>query len=117
MKTFSPQVRFGFPAPHTLDQTINPWTWMASSTGNQIGLINIDLGLSRAPAVEAEILARVGSYGRQIGRIGEAVEVLLKIVETRCDPASLTADEAKAIADFRETMCLIRTVKKETAPG
>lgn len=117
MKTFSPQVRFGMPLSGNVDQTINPWAWSFASTGGQFGLINIDLGLSRAPEVEADILARVGSYGRQIGRIGEALEVLLRIVETKCAPESLTPDEAKAIADFRETMCLIRAVKKENAAG
>ncbi len=116
MKTFSPQVRFGFPAPEKLDQTINPWTWMSSSSGNRIGLINVDLGLSRAPEVEGDILARVGSYGRQIGRIGEAVEVLLKIVETKCEPGSLSEGEKKAIADFRDLMCQTRAVKKESVP-
>jgi hypothetical protein len=117
MKTFSPPVRIGFPLSGNVDQTINPWTWIFSPTGNRIGLINVDLGLSRSPEVEAEILARVGSYGRQIGRIGEAVEVLLRLVEAKCDPADLTPQETAAIADFRETMCLARAVKKETAPG
>ena len=116
MKTFSPQVRFGFPAPEKLDQTINPWAWTFAPSGNTIGLINIDLGLSRAPEVEADMLARVGSYGRQIGRIGEAVEVLLRIVETKCDPKEMTREEEEAIADFRDLMCQTRAVKKESAP-
>jgi hypothetical protein len=37
------------------------------------GLININLGQSSAPEVEQEILEDVGSYGRQLGRIGDAL--------------------------------------------
>ncbi len=42
------------------------------------GCVNINLGTSRNPDVEAEILKDVGSYGRQLGRIGDALDVLLK---------------------------------------
>ena len=66
-------------APSKLTQTINPWTW--NFQGAQFGLFNIDLGQSRDPALERTILDEVGSYGRQLGRIGDALEVILKHVD------------------------------------
>jgi hypothetical protein len=41
--------------------------------GAQFGLINIDLGDTAESDLERKILDRVGSYGRQIGRIGDAL--------------------------------------------
>lgn len=60
-------------APRQLTQTINPWSW----TFGDFSLFTINLGQSAAPDVENRVLNEVGSYGRQIGRIGDALEVLL----------------------------------------
>ena len=49
--------------------------------GAQFGLINIDLGDTADSDLERKILDKVGSYGRQIGRIGDALEVILKHVK------------------------------------
>ena len=53
-------------------QSIKSWTASFSPMGSQLGVINIKLGQSSAPDVEQEVLSDVGSYGRQIGRIGDA---------------------------------------------
>jgi len=63
-------------APQQLWQAINPWTFFQQ--GAQFGFINIDLGETAHPEVEQAILDEVGSYGKQLGRIGDALEVLLK---------------------------------------
>ena len=68
--------QFSF-APQQLWQAINPW--FAGSSGDQFGLINIDLGNGDG-TVERNILADVGSYGRQIGHLGEALEVLIGVL-------------------------------------
>ena len=62
-------------APQELWQAINPWTF--NQQRSQFGLININLGQTPDQDGEQEILDRVGSYGRQLGRIGDALEVLL----------------------------------------
>ena len=62
-------------APQQLWQAINPWTFFQQ--GAQFGFINIDLGETAHPEVEQAILDEVGSYGKQLGRIGDALEVLL----------------------------------------
>ena len=65
-------------APNWLRQVINPWQFFQ---GAQFGFINIELGQTPHPEVEQAILDEVGSYVRQLGRIGDALEVLLKNVE------------------------------------
>jgi len=68
-------------APERLWQAINPWTF--NQTGTQLGLINISLGQTARPELERAVLNEVGSYGRQLGRIGDALEVLIRHFETR----------------------------------
>ena len=76
-------------APSQLTQTINPWSW---SLGD-VSLFSVNLGQSSDPAFEARVLEQVGSYGRQIGRIGEALAVILE----RIDTTSLDEPGRKAI--------------------
>ena len=49
--------------------------------GAQFGFINIDLGAAGELISRRKLLDRVGSYGRQLGRIGDALEVILKHVK------------------------------------
>jgi hypothetical protein len=64
-------------APAQLQQDINPWTWVNPFAHSQIGWINVNLGKSSDPALERRILDDVGSYGRQIGQLGDALEAVL----------------------------------------
>ena len=96
------------PLSGDVTQTINPWTWVFGFQGAQIGLFNINLGTSPRPEVEHRILDEVGSYGRQLGRIGEAVEVLID----QLDRAALKPDERDAIDAFRGQMASIRAIKR-----
>jgi hypothetical protein len=66
---------FKLPLSGDVVQWINPVTWFAS--GNQIST-NVYLGESSSPETEAEILDRVGTYGRQLGQITDAIIVLVK---------------------------------------
>lgn len=75
-------------------QSINPWTWMSQLVGNQFGL-NINLGQSSEPALERLILDEVGSYGRQLGRIGDA---LLPLIKKARDPLyEFTEEDERAL--------------------
>jgi hypothetical protein len=58
-------------APSRLDQVINPWTW---------NLFTINLGRSSDPTVEQRVLDEVGSYGLQLGQIGDVVGVLVSMI-------------------------------------
>jgi hypothetical protein len=97
------------PLSGNVSQLISPWTSWFSTFGSQVGLININLGQSAAPDVEREILDEVGSYGRQLGRIGDALAVLLR----HFHPAKpLTPDEEKAIRALRSMLDEIGDVKE-----
>ena len=46
--------------------------------GAQVGLINLTQGISRDPELEQRIVSEVAGYGRQLGRLLEAVDVLAR---------------------------------------
>ena len=93
-------------APEKLWQAINPWTFM--NQGAQFGLVNVNLGQTPRPDIEQKVLDEVGSYGRQLGRIGDALEVLIDHVKLE----GLSKDEADAIKILRGQLAAIRKVKQ-----
>ncbi|MDO9596393.1 MAG: hypothetical protein Q7J47_01610 [Azoarcus sp.] len=95
------------PLSGDVTQTINPWTWFMRAVGNQFGLININLGKTSNPELEERILNEVGTYGRQLGQIGDALAVLLAHV--RID--ELSADELRAIRAFQYQHAEIERLK------
>ncbi|MDO9417276.1 hypothetical protein [Pararhizobium sp.] len=99
-------------APDQLWQAINPWSFYQQ--GAQFGLVNIALGQTPHPEIETEILDTVGSYGRQLGRIGDALEVLLRRVPVE----TLTKEEADVLAVLAGQLAEIRQIKqREHAKG
>jgi len=82
-------------------------SWTFSSQGGQFGLINIDLGGAGDASLERTILDNVGSYGRQIGRIGDALDVLLKHVKLE----NLTSDEQDALDILKGQLAAVRQAK------
>lgn len=99
---------FRLPLSGNVTQTINPWTWAFNPVGSQVGLVNIELGQSSDPAVEEEVLSDVASYGKQIGRITDALLVLVAHL-----PASekLTPQETKALDDLKSLSESVAKVK------
>ena len=55
---------FKLPLSGDVVQSINPFT--AFMTGGQFGLININLGQSSDPAVEADVLSDVATYASSL---------------------------------------------------
>jgi hypothetical protein len=94
-------------APSQLTQAINPWTW--NFNGAQFGLFNIDLGQSSDPALERKILDDVGSYGRQIGQIGDALGVILRHI----DLGELPPADAQAVDLLKGQLAAIAQLKGE----
>jgi hypothetical protein len=66
--------------------------------------VTINLGRSSSQATEKDALS-LASYGRQLGRIGDALIVLLNHVELK----DLSPDENEAIADLK---CMLRQIAK-----
>lgn len=100
---------FKLPLSGDVIQAINPWNWFFKAEGAQFGLVNINLGKSADPDLEQHILDDVGSYGRQLGRIGEALEVLLDHVKLD----RLDAKERAAIEDFRLQLAQVKRLKEQ----
>lgn len=97
-------------APQKLWQAINPWSFYQQ--GAQFGFINIDLGQTPHPEIEQTILDEVGSYGRQLGRIGDALEVLLNHVDLN----GLSKAERDSIDILRGQLAEVRKVKDRETP-
>ncbi len=93
-------------APEKLWQAINPWTFYQQ--GAQFGFINIDLGQTPHPEAEQAVLDDVGSYGRQLGRIGDALEVILDHVKLD----GLSEKEQDALTVLRGQLASVRQVKQ-----
>jgi hypothetical protein len=91
---------FNLPLSGPVTQTF-PWT----------NYITINLGESSNPAIEKDALS-VASYGKQLGRLGDALIVLLKHVEF---VGTLSADERAAIRDLKSMLNEI--ANKKVAQG
>jgi hypothetical protein len=90
-------------------QNILPWNWIANFAGSRFSWFTVNLGRSSAPEVEAEILENVGSYGRQLGRISDVLEVLV----ARLPRDTLTEHERAAVEDFSSQMREIKRIKEK----
>lgn len=99
-----------FPLSGNVNQTINPWTWYFPFTGNQVGLFNITLGNAGNAEVEKKILDNVGTYGRQLGRMGDVLSILLKLHEDQL--SSLPEKELDMIEEFKDQLKHIERIKK-----
>ncbi len=108
MRAFQPSQEFRMPLSGDVTQAINPWSWTLRMIGGQFGLINVNLGSTPDPALEQTILEEVGSYGRQLGRIGDAMAVLLR----HLDRAKLNADELGAIKALEDQLAQVEKVKQ-----
>jgi hypothetical protein len=104
---------FRLPLSGNVTQSINPWTWFFNPVGSQIGLVNIELGQSSNPAVEEEVLTDVASYGKQLGRIEDALVVLF--THFRPERALTTTEEA-ALGAFKAIVEEIAAVKAKHQP-
>ena len=101
---------FKLPLSGDVVQTISPWTAFLSPMGNQFGLINITLGQSSEPKVEQEVLTDIGTYGKQLGRIGDALIVLMAHFHPR-EP--LSEHETKALDALKDMLAKIADVKEK----
>jgi hypothetical protein len=97
---------FGIHAPLSGDvtQDIAPWI------GGQLGLLNINATRSGDPGLEQRIITQVASYGRQLGRLVEAVDVL-----AQHPPRGLGEADIRALDELRKLATQIAAVKEQAA--
>lgn len=93
-------------APQKLWQSINPWKFDWSKA--QFGIVNIAIGDTPHPEIEEAALDEVGSYGRQLGRIGDVLELLLK----HRDGTPLSDEDEETIDVFLGQLAAVRKVKR-----
>lgn len=105
------------PLSGDVSQVLNPWTWTLSpSQGGQVGLFNlsVNVGQSTNPAVEQDVLS-VASYGKQLGRIEDALRLVIDLVEDMASERAIADD--KAVIAFRAMMYEIDTIKAQHGPA
>ena len=89
-------------APSSLTQPILPnWSF---------NLFSVNLGATSNAKVEQQVLEQVGSYGRQIGHLAEALEVViqrLRLLESK----ELPQDERDALQVFLGDVAAVRKLK------
>jgi hypothetical protein len=90
-----------------LFEFMNSWF---RTIGNQFGLVNITVGSTANPEAEKEILEDVGTYGRQLGRLGDALRVVIDHLE-QAGQLKLPADKRKALVAFSYQMDKIDDIK------
>lgn len=95
-------------APEQLTQSINP--------GWNVSLYSVNLGTSGNAALEPEVLAKVGSYGRQIGHLAEALEVVIRQLSL-LDRATLSTAERDVLQVFLGDVAAVRRLKPSPAPA
>ena len=105
---------FKLPLSGNITQTINPWTMLFDPVGSQVGLFNINFGISSNPAVEKRVLSDVASYGKQLGRIGDVLQVLLAHFHPQ---QPLSPAETASIADLKRMLDEIGHVKRQHTTG
>jgi hypothetical protein len=103
---------FRLPLGGDVVQSIAPWTGFFSNLGNNFSLFSLNLGRSSNPDLEQEILSEAGSYGKQLGRISDALAVLVAHFKPDRD---LTDDEARALRDLKRLLEDIAEVKQKHA--
>lgn len=85
-----------FPFSGPVNQAFDFMNSWFRTVGSQFGLVNITVGSTADPQAEKKILEDVGTYGRQLGRVGDALRVLVERVNT----SELTAEQKKALVAF-----------------
>ena len=101
-----------------MEQVLLPLQWAPSNLNQPIlpgwsfNLFSVNLGASSDSTVEHEVLQNVGSYGKQIGHLSEALEVViqrLKLLEAK----DLSQDDRDALQVFLGDVSAARTVKSK----
>jgi hypothetical protein len=101
----------GWQLPFTGDvtQSINPLSlWVKG--GQQLGFVNINASSAGDPQLERDIVEGVASYGRQLGRVIDALDVLVSHLP---EGERLTSPEKDALHAFGDLVAHIEAAKSD----
>jgi len=101
MAAFTLPVRL---APTNLTQPILP-DWF-----DHFSLLTVQVGESSGTDIEAAALDKVGTYGKQIGHLAEALEVVINHLNLMQD-ASLAQDKKDVLTVFLADVAAVRGIK------
>lgn len=100
------------PLSGDVNQTID--AALVRAVGDQLGFVNINTTAAGDPDLERRITEQVASYGRQLGRILDALDVVIR--NDRLDDA--TPEDRHALEQFGALRTEIEAVKnRATAEG
>jgi Tetratrico peptide repeat len=94
------------PLSGDVDQTID--AALVRAVGDQLGFVNINATAAGDPDLERRITEQVASYGRQLGRILDALDVVIR--NARLDDAA--PEDRHALDQFNALRTEIEAVKK-----
>src|SRR5919201_1534574 len=104
---------WGLRAPLSGDVTQDIDTSLIRSVGDQLGFININTSQSADPELERRIVTEVAGYGRQLGRILDALDVLVRHDRS----PELSADERHALDELQALHAEIAATKARYTGG
>jgi len=95
-------------APSSLTQPILPnWSF---------NLFSVNLGTTSNAAVEQQALEQVGSYGKQIGHLAEALEVIIQTLQL-LGSKELSQNDRDALQVLLGDVAAVRKIKSRHKPG
>lgn len=103
-----PSGSVNLPLSGPVTQAISPWMAYFPMFGSQVGSYTVNVGASADPTIEKAVLDDA-SYGRQLGRIGDALIVLLDHFQPT---KPLSREEAEAIDELKKMLDRIANVKQ-----
>jgi hypothetical protein len=102
---------WGLRAPLSGDVSQDIETSLIRSFGEQLGFININASQAGDPELERRIVEQVASYGRQLGRVLDALDVLIR----HGAPRELSAQDQRKLEELRALREEVEAVKARAA--
>jgi hypothetical protein len=94
-----------------------PWSdFLNSTTGEkQVGLVNVMVDEMESGNAERErkIVTGVASYGKQLDRINDALNVIIALMLSQTDVSKLKQDDRRALENFSKMFKQIAAAKGE----
>jgi hypothetical protein len=99
-----------WPLSGDVSQWINP-TWWLGSFGQQLGFINVNQVNSGDPQLERRIIQEVGSYGRQLGWVTEALDTVVSCIGDAGLTEKLSDEQRRALDRLSQLVDRIERIK------
>ena len=97
---------------------VSQWFQMFSPTisldNSPVSFFSVNLGQSSASEVEDRVLNEVGSYGKQLGKIGDVMAI---IVSRMVKEDGLSPEDEKALWSLKLMLDSIESIKKDCGRG